>query len=127
MTTSNSNSALLLFAHGSSDPGWAAPFIKLKTAIQSREPGQIVELAFLERMQPSFDEAVAILQKQGVVEIIVAPILLAIGGHMRKDLPALIETTHQRTGIAFHVLPALGESETMIEFIAAWVLSTASG
>ena len=127
MTTSNSNSALLLFAHGSSDPGWAAPFIKLKVAIQSREPGQIVELAFLERMQPSFDRAVAILQQQGVSEITVAPIFLAIGGHMRKDLPALIEATHQRTGIAFRLLPVLGESDTMIEFIAAWVLSTANG
>ena len=127
MTTSNSNSALLLFAHGSSDPGWAAPFVKLKAAIQVRELGRIVELAFLERMQPSFDEAVSILQKQGVVEIIVAPIFLAIGGHMRKDLPALIETNHQRTGIAFRVLPALGESGEMIEFIATWVLATASG
>ncbi len=122
MTTSNSNSALLLFAHGSSDPGWAAPFVKLKTAIQVREPGRIVELAFLERTQPSFDEAVAILQKQGVSEITVAPIFLAIGGHMRKDLPALIETTRQRTGIAFRVLPALGESGEMIESIAAWVV-----
>ena len=127
MTTSNSNSALLLFAHGSSDPGWAAPFVKLKTAIQARDASRIVELAFLERMQPSFDEAVAILQQQGLSEITVAPIFLAIGGHMRKDLPALIETTHKRTGIAFRVLPALGESGEMIEFIATWVLATASG
>ena len=127
MTTSNSNSALLLFAHGSSDPGWAAPFVQLKTSIQARDASKIVELAFLERMQPSFDEAVANLQKQGVSEITVAPIFLAIGGHMRKDLPALIEATHQRTGIAFRVLPALGESDEMIEFIATWVLATAGG
>lgn len=127
MTTCTANSALLLFAHGSSDPGWAAPFVKLKTAIQARDASRIVELAFLERMQPSFDEAVAILQKQGVSEITVAPIFLAIGGHMRKDLPALIETTHKRTGIAFRVLPALGESGEMIEFIATWVLATAGG
>ena len=127
MTTCTANSALLLFAHGSSDPGWAAPFVKLKTAIQARDASRIVELAFLERMQPSFDEAVAILQKQGVVEITVAPIFLALGGHMRKDLPALIETTHQRTGIAFRVLPVLGESDSMIEFIATWVLATSGG
>ena len=127
MTTCTAKSALLLFAHGSSDPGWAAPFVKLKTAIQARDASRIVELAFLERMQPSFDEAVAILQKQGVSEITVAPIFLAIGGHMRKDLPALIETTHKRTGIAFRVLPALGESGEMIEFIATWVLATAGG
>ena len=127
MTTCTAKSALLLFAHGSSDPGWAAPFVKLKTAIQAHDASRIVELAFLERMQPSFDAAVAILQKQGVVEITVAPIFLATGGHMRKDLPALIETTHQRTGITFRVLPVLGESDSMIEFIATWVLDTAGG
>ena len=122
MTTSKPKSALLLFAHGSSDPGWAAPFIKLKAAIQARDRDRLVELAFLERMHPSFDEAVATLQRQGVVEITVAPIFLAIGGHMRKDLPKLIEDTELRTGIAFTVLPALGESDALIEFIAEWVL-----
>lgn len=127
MTISNTKSALLLFAHGSSDPGWAAPFIKLKAVIQANEPGRAVELGFLERMLPSFDDAVAILQKQGVKEITVAPIFLALGGHMRKDLPALIETTQQRTGIVFRVLPALGESDAMVEFIATWVLATAGG
>lgn len=122
MKTSNSKSALLLFAHGSSDPGWAEPFIKLRTAIQAREPGRIVELAFLERMEPSFDSAVTTLQGKGVNDITVAPIFLAIGGHMRKDLPKLIEDTRQRTGIAFRVLPVLGEIDSLIEFIADWVL-----
>ena len=114
--------ALLLFAHGSSDPGWVEPFIKLKAAVQAREPGRKVELAFLERMQPTFDDAVAALQKQGVQQITVAPIFLAIGGHMRKDLPALVSAAQQRTGIEFRVLPALGELDPLIEFIAEWVL-----
>lgn len=114
--------ALLLFAHGSSDPGWAEPFIKLKAAVQAKAPGRKVELAFLERMQPTFDDAVAALQKQGVQQITVAPIFLAIGGHMRKDLPALVSAAQQRTGIEFRVLPALGELDPLIEFIAEWVL-----
>ena len=122
MTISNSKSALLLFAHGSSDPGWAVPFIKLKAAIQSREPGRIVELAYLERMEPSFDVAVAALHMQGIMEITVAPIFLAIGGHMRNDLPKLIEDARLRTSIVFRVLPALGESDAMMEAIADWVL-----
>lgn len=125
MTTSNPNSALLLFAHGSSDPGWAAPFIKLKAAVQVREPDRIVELAFLERMEPSFDSAVTKLQKLGIEKITVAPIFLAIGGHMRKDLPKLIEDTQQRTGIVFRVLPALGETDILITAIADWVTSAA--
>ncbi len=113
--------ALLLFAHGSSDPGWAEPFIKLKAAVQAKEPGRKVELAFLERMQPSFEETVTALHAQGVRHITVAPIFLAIGGHMRKDLPKLIEETQSRTGIEFRVLPTLGEVGTLIETIADWV------
>ena len=113
--------ALLLFAHGSSDPGWAEPFIKLKAAVQAKEPGRKVALAFLERMQPTFDETVTALQAQGIRHITVAPIFLAIGGHMRKDLPKLIEETQSRTGIEFRVLPTLGEVGTLIETIADWV------
>ena len=125
MTISKPKSALLLFAHGSSVPGWAAPFIKLKAAIQTRDRGRLVELAFLERMQPTFEEAVATMQKQSVVEITVAPIFLAIGGHMRKDLPKLIDDTQVRTGISFKVLPALGEADVLIAAIADWVTDAA--
>ena len=125
MTTCTANSALLLFAHGSSDPGWAEPFIKLKAAIQAREPDRKIELAFLERMEPSFDDAVTSLHRQGVKRITVAPIFLAIGGHMRNDLPKLIEETRQRTGIEFDVLPALGEADSLIAAIADWVTASA--
>ena len=125
MITPNPKSALLLFAHGSSDPGWAAPFVKLKAAIQARDADRRIELAFLERMQPSFDDAVATLQKQGIAEITVAPIFLAIGGHMRNDLPKLIEGTQLRTGIIFKVLPALGEADVLIGAIADWVTDAA--
>ena len=115
------NSALLLFAHGSSDPGWAAPFVRLRAEIERREPHRRVALAYLERMSPSFEEAVAALHAEGVTAITVAPIFLAIGGHMRNDLPKLIEDMQQQTGIAFQVLPALGEVDSLIESIADWV------
>ena len=125
MTSSARLSALLLFAHGSSDLGWAVPFNKLKAAIEAREPDRVVELAFLERMQPSFDEVVTTLHIRGIQEITVAPIFLAIGGHMRKDLPKLIEATQLRTGIVFKVLPALGEADALIGAIADWVTDAA--
>lgn len=124
MTEPNSNHALLLFAHGSSDPGWAEPFLKLRTIIRARDPNQIVELAFLERMQPSFEETVNALHARGIREITVAPIFLALGGHMRKDLPKLISDAGAHTGITFRTLPALGEVDTLLEAIADWVSST---
>jgi sirohydrochlorin cobaltochelatase len=124
MTKSPDLHALLLFAHGSSDQGWAAPFVKLQSAVRRRNPDKIVELAFLERMAPSFDEAVNALYAKGIRQITVAPIFLALGGHMRKDLPKLVEDAQQRTGIAFQVLPALGEVDTLIEAIADWAIAS---
>lgn len=120
MTHPATKPALLLFAHGSSDPGWAAPFVKLKAAVHARDRERRVELAFLERMAPSFDEAVAALHREGVRHVTVAPIFLALGGHMRNDLPKLIEDARSRTGIAFTVLPALGEVDALIDAIADW-------
>ena len=120
MTEPADPQALLLCAHGSSDPGWAEPFIKLQSRMRQRDPGRIVELAYLERMRPTFDEAVAALHAQGIRQITVAPIFLALGGHMRKDLPRLIGDAHSRTGIDFRVLPALGEVDTLIDAIATW-------
>ena len=121
----NFPSALLLFAHGSSDPGWAAPFVKLKAMIEVRDPTRVVALAYLERMSPSFDSAVDELRERGATAITVAPIFLAIGGHMRKDLPSLIEAAAQRTGVVFDVLPALGEADALLEAIAGWALVAA--
>ena len=121
MTEANNTHALLLFAHGSSDPGWAEPFLKLRTLIRARDPDQIVELAFLERMQPSFDEIVDALQARGVRHITVAPIFLALGGHMRKDLPKLLSDAGARTGVTFRTLPAIGEVDMLLEAIAEWV------
>lgn len=121
MTIQNSDRALLLFAHGSSDPGWAAPFRRLKAAVQARQMDRVVELAFLERMTPSFDECVDALHREGIREVMVAPIFLALGGHMRKDLPALVTAARERTGMRFRVLPALGEIDSLIEAIADWV------
>ena len=126
MNTFAEHSALLLFAHGSSDPGWAEPFVKLTAAVQARRPEGMVELAFLERMEPSFDAAVTMLHECGITQITVAPIFLAIGGHMRNDMPSLIEANRQRTGIKFRILPALGEVDMLIAAIADWVTESAS-
>ncbi len=120
MSIQNTDRALLLFAHGSSDPGWAAPFRRLKAAVQARQPERVVELAFLERMTPSFNECVDALHQQGIREVMVAPIFLALGGHLRKDLPALVTAARDRTGMRFRVLPALGEIDALIDAIADW-------
>ncbi len=115
--------ALLLFAHGSSDPAWAAPFERIRDEIAARRPDMPIGLAYLERMLPSFAEEVDRLVKAGAGEITVAPLFLAPGGHIKKDLPALVEAAAGAHGISIKALPSLGESPEMIGAIAQWAIA----
>ena len=83
---------LLLFAHGARDPNWALPFEAVRVRVRQRQPDLVVELAFLEFMQPGLVEAGARLAAAGCVEVDVVPLFLGTGGHVRKDLPVLMQT-----------------------------------
>lgn len=110
--------AIVLFAHGSSEPRWAEPFEALQNRLSERLPGVTVRLAFLERMPPGLGEVVEDLAKQGVKAIDVAPVFLALGSHLREDLPRLIQSASAAQGVTIRVLPAIGEISTLLDAIA---------
>ena len=74
--------ALILFAHGARDPEWANPMRRVQAAVQARQPGVPVELAFLEFMSPTLSESIAGLLAGGVRKIVVMPMFIARGGHL---------------------------------------------
>ena len=82
--------ALILFAHGARDPEWANPMRRVQAAVQARQPGVPVELAFLEFMAPTLSESIAGLLAGGVRKIVVMPMFIARGGHLKRDLPEML-------------------------------------
>ena len=52
---------LMLFAHGSRDARWAAPFEAVAARIRALRPGVPLQLAFLEQMRPTLSEAAVAL------------------------------------------------------------------
>jgi sirohydrochlorin cobaltochelatase len=107
---------LILFAHGSRDAAWALPFEAILEKIQTISPNLPCGLAYLELMQPDFATQTAALVTQGVQHIRVLPVFLAIGKHLRIDLPAFVQqaiTTHADVGLTFEILPAAGETTTL--------------
>ena len=82
--------ALILFAHGSRDPKWAETFEAIQALIRAQAPDTLVELAFLELMQPGIQECLSAFAKLGVKRVSIVPVFLASGRHLREDLPALI-------------------------------------
>ena len=114
---------LVLFAHGARDPQWAEPFKRIQTAIRARRPGAVVELAFLELMQPPLADAIAVLAKAGYRRITIAPLFMAQGGHLRSDVPKLLDAARAaHPGVEINLLPAVGDVETILNAIADWLV-----
>jgi sirohydrochlorin cobaltochelatase len=120
------DSAIILFAHGARDTQWAEPFRKMQAMVRVRKPGMSVELAFLEIMRPSLDEAITRLAGQGVKRISVVPLFMAQGGHLKEDLPRqLAELRKHYPAISFTISPPIGEVDAILESIATWVAEIA--
>ena len=118
--------ALVLFAHGARDPRWAEPFEAIAARVRAAAPALAVSLAYLELMAPSLDQAVAAHVGGGATAIDVVPLFLGTGGHLREDLPPLVErlrTAHPRVAIRLHA--AIGEHASVSEAVARAALLAA--
>lgn len=115
-------SAILLFAHGARDPSWAEPFRRIVARLGQKQPRIRIELAFLELMQPTLDFAIAGLAAEGIGHITVVPLFLAQGGHLKQDLPRLLDDIRRdHPALRIDVTAAIGDSEDLINAIADWV------
>ena len=118
--------AIILFAHGARDPEWANPLRRVQAAIRQRAGSVPVELAFLEFMTPTLPECVAALVAGGVSNILVLPMFIAQGGHLKRDVPemlALLRSTH--TEVRFSLAGAIGENEIVVQAMAEAALKSA--
>ena len=116
---------IVLFAHGSRDPAWAQPFARTAASAQARLPDALVTCAYLEHMRPSLEEAVLGLAARGATRIRVVPLFLGMGGHLRKDFPALMESIQAKLpGVAFERAPSLAEAPEVLDAIAGWVATS---
>ncbi len=117
-------SALVLFAHGARDPSWAEPFRRIAARLAAKQTGIRVELAFLEFMQPTLAGAIAGLAAAGVRRITVIPLFLAQGGHLKEDLPRLLDDIRkQHAELRIQVTSAIGDSEDLTNAIADWAFA----
>lgn len=116
------HSALILFAHGARDAQWSEPFQAIRQAVAERRPDLTVEVAFLELMRPALAECAAELVRRGHATITIAPLFLAQGGHLKKDLPRQVADLRARYPAAeFCVLPAIGEVTVLLNAISDWL------
>jgi sirohydrochlorin cobaltochelatase len=116
---------LILFAHGARDPRWREPFDRLHAVVQARHDGPVT-LAFLELMTPDLTAAARSLGAS-VTSAVVVPVFLGTGGHLRKDLPALVAAAQDASGVHLEVVQAAGEDDRVLDAIAEYCLRAALG
>jgi sirohydrochlorin cobaltochelatase len=113
----DADSAVVLFAHGARDPGWAEPFRRIASRMREARPGLRVELAFLELMSPGLAQA-------GIRRITLVPLFLAQGGHLKEDLPRLLDAIRRdNPGVRIESTSAIGDAPELEAAIADWALS----
>ena len=116
---------LLLFAHGARDPLWADPFRRIAARIAAHRPALPVELAFLEFMTPDLAGAGARLADAGCTQVDVLPLFLGTGGHVRKDLPALLASlAAAQPQVRWMLRTAIGEVDSVVEAMALAALAS---
>ncbi|HEX9395359.1 MAG TPA: CbiX/SirB N-terminal domain-containing protein [Burkholderiales bacterium] len=114
---------IILFAHGSRDPGWSRPFKRIAAAL-SKNTKFLVRVAFLERMRPTLAEALTALAAKKISSVRVVPLFLGAGGHVKRDLPKLVAAANPSMKVSID--PPIGEQAAVIKAIAA-VISKRGG
>ncbi len=116
--------SIVLFAHGARDPQWAEPFERIRDQVRRARPQSQVDLAFLQTMQPSLADAVAEHARRGIGSVLVVPLFFGQGGHLKEDLPRLIQAiSASHPGVSLRVTPAAGEVDELVALIARWVVA----
>ena len=119
---------LLLFAHGARDPHWALPFEAVAARVRALAPGVPVALSFLEFMSPTLAEAGRQLVTSGCTQVDIVPLFLGAGGHVRKDLPQLVdELAAAHPGTQWRLQAAVGETAIVVEAMAQAALQPLQG
>jgi sirohydrochlorin cobaltochelatase len=121
----SSRSGLILFGHGARDPRWAEPFERLAALVRaqrtSRGDDAPVSLAFLELMTPSLADSVAAQVADGCTRVVVVPVFFGQGGHVRQDLPRLIDDIRAaHPQVRVDCATAVGEDDAVLGAIAAF-------
>ncbi len=120
--------AIILFAHGARDPEWAAPFGIIQRQLQAARPDVQVELAYQDFMTPSLEEAVARSAARGARRIVLVPLFMAQGGHLKQALPLLAGKIRERhPQLELRIMPAIGDAPEILQAITDWVLRGAFG
>ncbi len=98
---------LLAVAHGTNDPRGLETLDALLERVRFLRPGVETSLSFVSVARPRVAEQLVRLFAEGVTELVILPLLLGTGYHVRHDIPEALRTAaRQPGGNAARIYPA---------------------
>ncbi len=98
------STGIFVCGHGSRDPQAVAEFSAIVDKLRPRFADQPVEFGFLEFARPIIRTGLDALRAQGVRRVLAVPGMLFAAGHVKNDIPAVLNTyaeSHDGMAIAF--------------------------
>ncbi len=83
---------VLLCGHGSRDPDAVGQLVTLTRRLDARFTDTPVTHGFLEFATPVISDALDTLRTAGVTRVLAAPIMLFAAGHVKNDIPSVLNT-----------------------------------
>ena len=109
--------SIVLFAHGSREPEWAQPFERIASRLRREFR---VELAYLEQMRPTLDEALTSLVTEGAKRVRIVPLFLGRAAMSARTCPGSpLRRARAMPGVEIVLETTIGERAEITEAIAA--------
>lgn len=112
--------ALFILAHGSQSKEADSILEEIveKTRAKAQKDFCCVGYGSLQISRPSFEEGIEELINMGIKEIVIVPMFIFLGNHVKYDIPELLNNLKEKhTGVNFIMGEHIGADDKLVEII----------
>lgn len=119
------NAAYLLIAHGSREKKFQEEFFDFLKKFRSCFPDRKIAHAFLDVSSPNITQAIEACILDGVEDIVVVPMMIFSGKHIKEDIPRLIsQAKGKHSHVQFHYTGPLADSSMLVHLVDDKIMQT---
>lgn len=118
MKNGSVKTGIIALSHGSKAPSGNDGLFKIVEMLKVMNKWGSVEAGFLQLAKPDLKDAIEKVVGEGAKRVIIVPLLLFSGNHVRKDIPLEIEKQMERyPGVEFIYAKNLGPDERIAQIV----------
>lgn len=116
---------LIILGHGSKAPEATETLAAVTAMVRDRVSYNLVEYALLQISKPPLGAVVEKMAGEGVEKIVVMPFLIAVGVHLKTDIPEELDALSKKhPGLELHLTGPLGADSRLAEIVVDRVKET---